>query len=71
MTNKKFDQAVEKLHRNKFLEGKKIVQYMIAPVQRLAQYKLLIDAIVKDLRDEENELRKQGLGLSKTMQQVD
>jgi hypothetical protein len=52
------------------LGSKDLVQFIVAPVQRLTRYKLLIDVMNKEINPESRDLRKKGLRLSKTLDQV-
>jgi hypothetical protein len=60
---------VDKL--NKILGSKDLIQFIVAPVQRLTRYKLLIDVMNREINPEnEKDLRKKGMRLSKILDQV-
>lgn len=67
-TNKKFHDLINKLLTDECLNGKDILSYVVAPIQRLSRYKLLVDALIKRLSDED--LVSQGSKLSKDIDQV-
>jgi len=67
-TNKKFNDLINKLLGDESLNGKDILSYVVAPIQRLSRYKLLVDALVKRLSDED--LVSQGSKLSQDIDQV-
>jgi hypothetical protein len=66
--NKKLHDLISKLLADECLNGKDILSYVVAPIQRLSRYKLLVDALIKQLSDED--LILQGYKLSKDIDQV-
>jgi hypothetical protein len=68
--NKKFHERADKL--NKILDSKDLVQFIVAPVQRLTRYKLLIDVMNNEIspENERDVVRKKGLRLSKILDQI-
>lgn len=66
--NKKFHDLINKLLGDERLNGKDILSYVVAPIQRLSRYKLLVDALIKRLTDED--LVLQGSKLSQDIDQV-
>ncbi len=54
------------------LEGKDIASFLIAPLQRLARYKLLIDAILKLITqlNQDHDVYSMGLDLSNYLDNV-
>ena len=69
-SNKKFSELVNKLLYDPRLQGKDVSSFLIAPIQRLPRYKLLIDAIVKILPQSDVDLVKSGLELSNSLQML-
>jgi len=66
--NQLFNRLVKCLLNDKRLEGRDVLSFLIAPLQRLPRYKLLVDAVLKLV--DHTEVYAEGEQLSKLIDQV-
>ncbi len=68
--NQEFNKLMKCLLNDKRLEGRDVLSFLIAPLQRLPRYKLLVDAVLKLLSDLQPELYAEGKQISKYIDEV-
>ena len=71
--NTKFNKVIKSLLSDSRLEGKDVLSYLIAPLQRLPRYKLLVDAVLNTMStisDKDSKAYSEGLKLSQIFDQV-
>jgi hypothetical protein len=68
--NKKLYDITQSFNSNPKLEGKDILTFLIAPVQRVPRYKLLVDAVIKLLPENNEVVIQQGKKLLQVLEKV-
>lgn len=69
--NKKLSEIIQEVRNRPQVEGKDILSFLIAPVQRIPRYKLLVQAVLKLLTPENNsDIIEQGNNLIVILEKV-